>query len=73
MPIYYICEKCRKKYFLPDTSVGKTAKCKCGQVFTVPKPEIGRWRSSAISAAIWIIGGVLLALALFTLAYWAMK
>lgn len=73
MPIYYMCEKCRKKYFLPDETAGKTAKCKCGHTFTVPRPEIGGATSSALVTALWIIGAIIAALALFGLAYWAMK
>src|SRR5262245_56534433 len=37
MPITIACPSCSKRFDLPDSTAGKTARCKaCGQVFKIP-------------------------------------
>lgn len=40
MPVKIACPKCSKKYTLPDSTLGKTVKCKaCGTAFRTRKPN----------------------------------
>ena len=40
MPVKIACPKCSKKYTLPDSTLGKTVKCKaCNTAFRTRKPN----------------------------------